>query len=245
MTRCLVPIGVLVVVVAGLRQAGPAAAQPASLRLSVAAQALVKYAVTEAELPAGMRLTGPPAEVTNEEAAAADPDYAALVRRYRRITQLSQTASRADPAGSVGIGIILFEDAFGAWGHMLDTSTFPPDVEAQILPTDIEPGERSVLYHFLFGADRDRREIYALSFQRGRLALTVSIAGPPGTVSVEQILPVAWRIDAKVSAMPPAPPTVAEMALIEETTPTVVVRGAVRMLLDRFVEPLAVDTLLT
>jgi carboxyl-terminal processing protease len=246
MTRRLLPLLLLAVLLTGVQQAaGPrVAAQATAPPLSPVAQSLMKYAIAQADLPVGVRLAGPPEEVSNEDVVVGDPNYAAIVRKHQRITEISQSATRTNPSVSISISIILFKDAAGAWGDTLD-STFPDGVEVEATEPGPAVGERSILFHYEAGSGENRREVYQLGFQRDRVELAVVAFGAPGTVSVEQIVPVARRLDAKILAAPPGPVSAAELALIEEPTPAVLVRGAVRRLLAVYVEPLRVDELLT
>ena len=246
MARRLLPLLVLAVLLAGVQQVAgpPASAQPASPPLSPVAQLLMKYAITQVDLPVGVRLTGSPEETSNEDVVVGDPSYAAIVRKYQRITEINQSATRTNPGGSINVSIILFKDADGAWGDTVD-STFPDGIEVEKTEPGPEVGERSILFHYQAGVGQNQREVYQLGFQRDRIELAVLAVGEPGTVSVEQFLAVARRLDAKILAAPPGPVSAAELALIEEPTPAVLVRGAVRRLLAVYVEPLTVDELLT
>lgn len=234
---------VLLVVVGGLHAQGgvPALAQPAP-RLSPPAQSLVRYALTAADLPAGARLAAPITERTNEDVIIGDPDAPANLRRNGRLTGISQVVARAGaPAVSVGIG--LFQEREGAWNDARDTSGLE-GLEFELLsPPQI--GERAILVRILVGAAPSQAEVIALEFQRDRLEVGVSVSGPRGRVSLDQFLPLAEAIDAKILAAPPAAVSAEELALIEEPTPTVLVRGAARIMRLRFIEDLTAAQVLT
>jgi carboxyl-terminal processing protease len=225
-----------------LAAALPAAAQE-SPALSAAAQSLVGYAVTPADLPAGVRLTSGTVEVTNEAVAASDPNDAELVYRFGRFTEIAQSMARAGGPGNIAAGIALFRNSDGAWNSALamDFGNFTEVDRTQPGPS---VGERSILYHFFRGIPPNRVEGYMLVAQRDRVQIAVSVVGPVGAVSVDEILPIAQALDAKVAAAPPGPVTDAQRAALEEPTPSVLVRGAVRLLRDEFYQPLEVEGLL-
>ena len=237
----LVPLLVLTLVAGGVR--GVEAQQPAA-RLSQVAQSLRAYLPSQADLPVGARFTGAAEEATNEDVVASDPDQAALVRKHGRITGIEQAAERDNPQADLSFQLGLFKDAAGAWGDALD-STFPAGLDVETTEPGPEVGERSVLFHTTAGLTSDRVEIFSLVFQRDRLEVGLTVAGAPGTVSADTLLPIARAIDAHIRAAPPGPVSAAELALIEEPTPAVLVRGAVRLLLRDYVEPLDAAELLT
>lgn len=244
MAKRLLPALVLLILFAGVGTRG-VQAQPAAASLSPVARTLLKYALTAADLPSGSRLAGPPEETVNEDVAASDPDQAALIQRHGRFTEIDQVATRGDLPGSIGASVILFRDAEGAWGDALD-STFPAGVQVDRTVPGPAVGQRSVLFHYeragtqtTNGQSRSvRLGVYQIVFQRDRLELAVTIQGLADDVSVDEILPLAQVIDAKVRAAPPGPVTAAELALVEEPTATVLVRGAARILTNRFFKPI-------
>ena len=237
MVRRLLPLFVLATLLLGFQAA---AAQPAAPRVSAVAETLVRYLPAAEDLPAGVRFSGPISETSNEDVAALSPLIAEDIQRYGRLTDVSRTLTRAAGPGSITVVVGLFTSAEGAWQSARNSFEDDPTVET------IEPGpafgERSVLFHYFRGTGASRSERYLLAFQRDRLELNVLLIGPPGGVSVEEMLPLAGAMDARVAAAPPGPVTAAERSLLERT-PTLLVRGAVRILLNNFVDELEVDQL--
>jgi carboxyl-terminal processing protease len=222
--------------------ARPAAGQGAP-PLSPAAQLLTRYMLAPADVPAGVRLSAGLTEVTNEDLAASDPDAADSVYRFGRFTEVVQSMSRAQGPGRITVSAAIFRDADGAWADALATDLGGLTLVERSLPGP-NVGDRSVLYHFVRGIAPNQVEGYLLLYQRDRLELSVYVAGPPNQVSVDEILPIAAAMDAKVLAGPPGPVTEVERAALEEPTPTVLVRGAVRILLDNFYQPVEARQLL-
>ena len=240
MPKRLLPLLALAVLFVGLRTA---AAQPAPQRLTAAAQSLQRYLFTSGDVPGGFRIARTPVELSNEAAAASDPDQAALIRKWGRLTQLSQTLERQRPLAEIDVSITLMKDADGAWGDALD-STFLPGVDVERTLPGPSVGERSVLFRYVVGAPPNEVEVHTLVFQRDRLEVGVTLLTLAGEGSSADLLPIAEKVDAKVVASPPAPVTEAELALIEEPTPSVLVRGAVRIMLREFIRPLQASQLL-
>lgn len=251
MAKRLLPALVLLIALAGLGT-GTVQAQEASSPLSPVARTLTRYALAPADLPAGSRLTGAPEESTNEDVAASDPDQAALIRRNGRFAEIDQVATRAGKPGTIVAAVILFRDAEGAWSDALD-STFPTGVRVESTVPGPPVGQRSVLFHYeAAGTQTSNGQsrpvqvgVYQLIFQRDRLELAVSVQGLADEISVDEILPLAQAMDAKVLASPPGPVTAAEEAMLEEPTPTVLVRGAARILVRRFFKPISAAEVLT
>lgn len=241
MPRRLLPVLALVVLLAGVRGA---AAQTPGPRLSPTAQSLQTYLLTRADLPPGFRIVGQPEETNNEQAAASDPDQAELIRKWGRITQIDQSLERARPEALIDVSVTLMRDAEGAWGDALE-STFPPGVQVEQTLPGPPAGERSVGFSYRLGALPDQIQIHVLVFQRDRLEVGITLVTFVDQGELDDILPLAQAVDAKIIASPPGPVTADELALIEEPTPAVLVRGAVRLLAARFIRPLEVDELLT
>jgi carboxyl-terminal processing protease len=239
----LFPILALTLLIAGALGSGVAVAQSDAPRLSVVAQSLTKYALVQADLPAGVRFVDPIDEVSNEDAVAADPDFAALVQKWGRVTEITQSLSRRAGPGSISVGINLMRDADGAWGDALD-STFPADAVIERTVPGPAVGERSVVFHYTRGTETRRTEAYYLIFQRDRLEVAVGTVGPVGSVSLDEVLPLALVIDAKIVAAPPGPITAAEQAEFD-AGPAAVVRGAIKLLHRFYVEDLSPDVLFT
>ncbi|MGH2599725.1 MAG: PDZ domain-containing protein, partial [Dehalococcoidia bacterium] len=240
MLRRLLPLLLVLLLVVG----GQTVSAQQEGRLSAVAQSLVRYLPTAAELPPGVQIGAGPIEGTNEDIAASNPDAAELIYRFRRFTEAFELLSRAGGPGNIVASAALFESADGAWGDAQATNL--GDL-AEVERTEPGPdvGERSLLLHFTQGIAPNQIEGYILVFQRDRLELAVSVVGPAGQVSVDEILPIARAMDARVIAAPPGAVTDAQRALLEEPTPSVLVRGAVRLLLSEFYQPVEVDALLT
>lgn len=241
MHRRLLPLLVLLIVFAG---ASSAAAQPRP-RISAAAQQLVRYLPTQAELPIGVRIQAGPIEGTNEDFAAADPDNAEHIFRLSRFTEVFEQMRRAQGAGNILASVISFRDSDGAWEDALATGdqfTNPALGIERTLPGP-EVGERSVVFRVRTSGAGAIEGIF-LVFQRDRIEAAAVVTGPRGGVSINEVLPIARIIDEKIERMPPGPPTDAERAALEEPTPSVLVRGAVRLLLNEFYQPVEVDELL-
>ncbi|MGD9892270.1 MAG: S41 family peptidase, partial [Dehalococcoidia bacterium] len=211
--------------------------------LSAAAQSLVGYALVPSDLPAGVRLTSAIVEVSNEAVAASDPNDADQVYQFGRFTEIAQRMTRAGGSGNIAAGLALFRDGDGAWSSALamDFGSFAEVDQTQLGSTI---GERSILYHFVRGIAPNRVEGYMLVAQRDRVQIAVSVVAPLGAASVDEILPIAQALDAKVTAAPPGPITDDQRAALEEPTPAVLVRGAVRLLGEEFYQPLETDQLL-
>lgn len=239
MPRRLFPVIALLLLIA---LAGPAAAQGGPT-LSPAAESLTGYALVESDLPSGARLTPGLVEVTNEAMAASDPDSAEAIYEFGRFTEIVQRMSRAAGPGNIVAGITMFRDGDGAWNDALATTFGPYHEVEQTLPGP-DVGERSVLYRFIRGIAPNRVEGSMLIAQRDRIQIAVSVIGPVGAVSPDEIIPIARTLDGKLVALPPGPVTDAQRAALEEPTPSVLVRGAVRLLRAEFYQPLEVDALL-
>lgn len=235
----------VVVVVLMAIAAGSAGAQPAP-QLSAPARSLLNYALTQSDLPSGFRLAGPPVEVMNEEAVESDPDQAALVYRHGRFTEITQLAGRGSGQNIavISAGIILFRDADGAWGDALD-STFPRGVTVERTVPGPAVGERSVLFSYVQTVGSNRFQRYLLGFQRDRVEVGIFLTGVEGMVTPDLIVPVARTIDQKILDSPPGPVTSAETALVEQPSPSVLVRGAARLILERYFEPIDAAALYT
>lgn len=232
----------VVLLLGGIQQATPAAAQPATPRLSAPAQALTRYALTAADLPTGAQLAGPTRERTNEDVIISDPDAAASVRANGRLVGITQSVARSGQP-SISAAVVLFKDAEGAWNDARDTSGLE-GLDFQILPTP-DVGERAIAVRIVIGAGTAATEIFALEFQRNRVESGVNITGPRGRVALDDLLPLATAIDKKILASPPGPVTPEELALIEEPTPAVLVRGAARVMMLRFIDELSAAQVLT
>ena len=240
MIKRLLPAIVVLLFVAGL---GTAGAQPVAPSLSELGRPLLRYMLTEAELPAGVRLSGPLSELSNEALVAFSPDLAdEVIFRFGRLTAVDQNATRAGAPGQISIGINLFLTADGAWGDTLN-STFAADARVERTLPGPAIGERSVVFHTMRGSGAGATEAYYLGFQRERLEVFIGVVGPQGSVKLDEILPIGEAIDAKIVAAPPSPPTATEQAELV-VTPSELVRGAVRLVLDRFIDALDVDALL-
>jgi carboxyl-terminal processing protease len=241
MLRRLAPLLVLLLLLAG---ASASAAQPRP-RLSPAAQQLAHYLPTQADLPPGVRIQAGPIEGTNEDFAAVDPDNAELIYRHGRFTEAFEQMRRGAGPGVITASVVSWRDSDGAWADALattDSFTNPALAMQRTLPGPAV-GERSVLFR-LSTSGTAAIEAFILVLQRDRLKVEVALTGPRGSVSVNEILPIARIIDENIERAPPGPPTDAERAVFEEPTPAVLVRGAVRLLLNEFYQPVEVDELL-
>jgi|GEM_PF-228641 len=220
----------------------PAAAQRVGPPLSETARVVTPYTLKVEELPAGARQAGLISEFTNEDLAAGDPEYAALILRHSRLTEVRQTILRAVPGNTV-LTIALFRDTEGAWGDALD-STFPEGVTPQRTLPGPEVGERSVLFRYQ-RASSPGGEATLLVFQRDRLEIGIFLNGTNGAREgdLAWALELARLVDAKVIADPPGPVTAAQLAALD-TSPAALVRGAVQILLAGFFQPLEAYTLL-
>lgn len=237
MAQRLIPVLAIILLLTGLRSAG---AQPVQPPLSATAQAVTQYLLTDAELPSDFRRSSPFIEVSNERVVGAPggADLAPVVIEARRLTEVGYTARGATPLPQLSTWVGVFADADGAWQYASNYA-FPyylPPATKTLPGPDV--GEHSVVYRYTTGTGATATDNIFLFFQRDRLEIETIIRGTVGTVSVDDLLPVARAIDAKIVASPPEPPTEADLALFERPTPTVLVRGAVQLFREYFVDEL-------
>lgn len=241
MRRLSIIVAALLLAIVAAR---PTAAQSPTGGLTTAARALTAYLPTAAELPGELTTRQPATEFSNEDVVASDPDYAALIRQYGRITEVAQAYVSAASPGNTVVSVAAFRDAEGAWGDALD-STFPAGVQVRRTLPGPAVGERSVLFQYARGSGVNAQDTAILVFQRDRLEIAVTRVAPTGGISVETLTAVAQVVDAKVVAMPPSAVSDADRALLAEPTPAVLVRGAMRLIVQRYFEPVQASTLLS
>src|SRR5262249_61459741 len=172
-----IAVGVRLLFRAGRRRARP---QPAPPRLSELAQGLVRSLPQQAQLPVGVRPGAPPAEQTNEDVAAANPDNVDGIRSFGRVTALTQPAIGSGNA-QISISAILFLTPDGAWGDAQEAG-LPAGTET-VSPRP-EVGERSIAYHFTRRTGGSPVEAFYIGFQRDRVEGSVFISGAGGGVSL-------------------------------------------------------------
>jgi C-terminal peptidase prc len=231
----LLPIFVVVVLLLGAREA---TAQPAS-GLSDTARALTRYLPSAAELPPGFQPATPASETSNEGLVGQplNADLASAVVESRRLTGVTQLIG-GRPTQRLQVDVSVFPDAGGAWRYARDYAfSYVYGAIDTILPGP-DVGEQSVLYQYTAGSGQQAFSGNHLIFQRDRLAIEVVLETAGGSGSVDNALALARAIDARILRTPPAPPTESDLARFEEPAPAVLVRGAVRLLLDDFVEEL-------
>jgi carboxyl-terminal processing protease len=237
MLKRLPPLVVVALLLVGARAVE---AQPSAPQLTPTARALSAYLPAAAELPTGFRQVVPLQETRNEDVVAAPGgiELAPLVRETQRFTEANLIAAQVGrmPAPVLQIAIIAFPDAEAAWRYARDYAfpLFYP--RAETLPAP-DVGERSLLYQFAFRASTSFDQQF-LMFQRDRLAVQVILDAAPGDPVFATLDDVARAVDARIRAAPPPPPTEADRSLVEAPTPTVLVRGAARIMLDSFIEEL-------
>jgi carboxyl-terminal processing protease len=232
--RRLLPLLAVAFLLIGARAAQ---AQPAGPALTATARSLAAYLPTVGELPAGFRQAGQIEEISNEQlvGAAGGIELATLVREGRRLTGVSLSAAGPGRAFSsdVEVRIHAFPDADAAWRYARDYAfpLFYP--RAETLPSP-EVGQRNVFYRLAFRTGTPLDE-HVLMFQRDRLAVQVILDAAPGDPAIGSLLALARTVDGKIGA---APPGEAGPAPAAAPTPTVLVRGAVRLMVTNFVDAL-------
>ena len=233
----LLPLLAIVFLLVGVRTAE---AQPSAPVLTGTARALSAYLPAAGELPAGFRQAGAIGETSNEAVvgAAGGVELATLVRETRRLTEVNLLAVGlgGPPSPTLRVAVIAFPDADAAWRYARDYTVPQFYPRAETLPPP-EVGQRAVLYRIAFRTGIPFDE-HALMFQRDRLAVQVVLDAAPDDGSLEDALAVARTVDASIRASPPSPATEGDLALAEAPTPTVLVRGAARIMLTGFVDAL-------
>jgi carboxyl-terminal processing protease len=238
-------LAVLVILTVLLIGARDAIAQPVSL--SVTAQQLAAYLPAWDAMPSRFRSEIHLIETANEDLVAAPgyADLAVVVLASRRITGVGFTVREREGASSLTVSVSAFAGPEGARIYLRDF-VFPytlGQIEAIDLGSQI--GEEARLYRYSRGSGAGATDVQHLVFRRDRLYVEAILRAPSGMAPDGMVAGIARVVDAQVRARPPSAPTMGDLTLIEEPTPTVVVRGAVRLLLRYFVEELDPATLFT
>jgi carboxyl-terminal processing protease len=217
-----------------------AQAQQGSQTLTPGQQVVAHYLITQGSIPAGLQLAQitPLSNVIVAAFAEAPSEIQKVIDRSR-IDGLEEDFSRAGTRGQIQLQISLFKDSAGA-SQDVDDPSLLAGLGASRVSAAPRIGDHSAAYS-VKSANLDSNDIV---FSAGRVEVLVSQIGRPGTVSMDDILPLAQLMESKTK-LPPPPPGPDELAVLEtQTSPENILYDAYGLLIENYLDKLTPSQLL-
>ena len=210
------------------REASLAEAQQANANLTPAQQIVSRYLLASANTPSGLQIAqvSPFSNVLVAAFAQSPSDVQKVIDRAR-LDGLEEDFRKAESRGQVELQVSLYRDAAGAAADVANPTLLAGLFATPLHGPSVGNHERRLLHK-----EHESRSVN-LVFSSGRVEVLVSEIGRAGTVSIDDIVPLAQLMESRTKLQPPSPTPEELAVLATQTSPEMILNDAYGLLIRK------------